>query len=48
VKVTRETVDLTQYPDLVVIYLGMRANNFRAIGRLLKLGLQIPDSARKP
>ena len=43
-KVTRQTVDLSQYPDLVVIYLGMRANTFGAIGRILKLGPQIQKS----
>lgn len=31
-KVTRETVDLSAYPDLVVIYLGLRVNAWRGIG----------------
>jgi hypothetical protein len=29
-RMTRTTVDLTQYPDLVVIYLGMRAHSCAA------------------
>lgn len=28
-KVNRQTVDLSGYPDLVVIYLGMRVNTNR-------------------
>jgi len=43
-KVQRETVDLSEFPDLVVIYLGMRANSIRAIGRIAKLGPQIAKS----
>lgn len=31
----RETVDLSPYPDLVVIYLGMRVNTFAGIKTLL-------------
>ena len=30
-KVSRQTVDLSAYPDLVVIYLGMRVNAFTAL-----------------
>ncbi len=40
-KVRRETVDLSAYPDLVVIYLGMQARSLRGVGTILKLGPQI-------
>jgi fumigallin biosynthesis monooxygenase-like protein len=47
--VDRRTVDLTQYPDLVVIYLGMRVNAFFGLKTLLGLGPQIKGSvAAKP
>jgi hypothetical protein len=35
------TVDLTAYPDLVVIYLGMRVRTFAGIKTLLGFGPQI-------
>ncbi len=44
-RVERRTVDLAQYPDLVVIYLGMRVNTWTGIKRLLGLGPQIQKSA---
>jgi hypothetical protein len=37
----RQTVDLSAYPDLVVIYLGMRVNVFRGIKTLLGFGPKI-------
>jgi hypothetical protein len=40
----RETVDLDQYPDLVVIYLGMRVNTFAGIKTLLGFGPKISQS----
>ncbi len=40
----RETVDLTQYPDLVVIYLGMRVNALAGIKTLLGFGPKISQS----
>jgi hypothetical protein len=43
-KVERRTVDLSQYPDLVVIYLGMRANSFKGMRAIMKLGPQIQKS----
>jgi hypothetical protein len=43
-RVTRETVDLSAYPDLIVIYLGMRVNSPRGVLRFLQLGKQIRDS----
>ena len=46
VRVDRRTVDLTAYPDLVVIYLGMRVRRPRGLTRLLGLGPQIDKSWR--
>jgi hypothetical protein len=43
-RVNRQTVDLSSYPNLVVIYLGMRVNSLRGVGRLLKVGPQIQKS----
>ena len=40
-RVNRQTVDLSQYPDLVVVYLGMRANALAGMKTLLRLGPQI-------
>jgi hypothetical protein len=45
-KVERRTVDLSAYPDLVVIYLGMRVNAFAGLKRLMGLGPQIADSVK--
>lgn len=43
------TVDLSAYPDLVVIYLGMRANSLRGIKTLLEFGPRISSAvAAKP
>lgn len=39
--VHRQTVDLSFYPDLVVIYLGMRVNAWTGVKTLLGLGPQI-------
>ena len=48
-KVDRQTVDLSGYPDLVVIYLGMRVNRLFGVKTLLGLGPQIQHSvAAKP
>jgi hypothetical protein len=44
-RVTRSTVDLSGYPDLVVIYLGMRALNVRGLRTLVRLGKEIRRSA---
>jgi len=44
-KVNRQTVDLSAYPDLVVIYLGMRVNRLTGIKTLLGFGPQIANSA---
>src|SRR5690349_18641435 len=41
--VDRRTVDLSGYPDLVVIYLGMRVNVLSGLKTVMKLGPQIRD-----
>jgi hypothetical protein len=43
-RVERRTVDLSGYPDLVVIYLGMRVNRITGIKTLLGFGPQISSS----
>jgi len=43
-KVDRRTVDLSGYPDLVVIYLGMRVNAIAGIKTLLGFGPKIAQS----
>jgi hypothetical protein len=40
----RETVDLSQFPDLVVIYLGMRVNTWTGVKTLLGFGPKIAQS----
>lgn len=40
----RETVDLADYPDLVVIYLGMRVNSLRGVRTLARSGPRIQRS----
>jgi hypothetical protein len=48
-KVERQTVDLSAFPDLVVIYLGMRVNAWAGLKTLIGLGPQIRDSVdQKP
>lgn len=42
--VNRQTVDLSSYPDLVVIYLGMKLRTFSGIKTLIGLGPQIEKS----
>ena len=37
-KAERRTVDLSAYPDLVVIYLGQRVNSLKGLWTTLKLG----------
>jgi Domain of unknown function (DUF4188) len=44
-RVERRTVDLSSYPDLVVIYLGMRVNRITGIKTLLGFGPKISSSA---
>ncbi|HUK48270.1 MAG TPA: DUF4188 domain-containing protein [Terriglobales bacterium] len=48
-KVERQTVDLSAYPDLVVIYLGMRVNALTGLKTLFGFGPRISNSvAAKP
>lgn len=42
--VARRTVDLSKYPDLVVIYLGMRVNTLRGLFTLLSFGPKISEA----
>ena len=43
-RVERQTVDLSGFPDMVVVYLGMRVRRPRGLLRLLGLGPQIQKS----
>jgi hypothetical protein len=43
-QVHRRTVDLSAYPDLVVIYLGMRVNAFAGLKTLFGFGPKIANS----
>jgi hypothetical protein len=43
--VERRTVDLSDYPNLTVIYLGMRVNRIKGIKMLMRIGRQISASA---
>lgn len=48
-KVSRRTVDLSQYPNLVVVYLGMRVNRLTGVKTLLGFGPRISKSvAERP
>jgi hypothetical protein len=48
-RVHRQTIDLSAYPDLVVIYLGLRVNALTGLKTVLGLGPQIDASvAAKP
>jgi hypothetical protein len=40
----RRTVDLSAFPDLVVIYLGMRVNELRGLKTILRFGPKIAKS----
>ena len=42
--VNRRTVDLSPYPNLVVVYLGMRVNRLTGLKTLLGFGPRIADS----
>jgi hypothetical protein len=45
--VTRQTVDLSAFPDMVVIYLGMRVNAWVGLKTLLGLGPQITNAVKQ-
>ncbi|MEO8482266.1 MAG: phenylacetaldoxime dehydratase family protein [Acidobacteriota bacterium] len=40
-RIDRRTVDLSGYPDLVVIYLGMRVNMFKGMKTVIGFGPQV-------
>src|SRR4051812_5458677 len=44
IAIPRHTVDLSSYPDLVVIYLGMQVRNFKGLATFLTLGPEIDQS----
>ncbi len=43
-KVNRQTVDLSEFPDLIVVYLGMRVRSPKGIRRFIQLGREIAAS----
>ena len=45
--VNRRTVDLSQYPDLVVVYLGMRVNRITGLKTLFGFGPRISQSVKE-
>jgi hypothetical protein len=45
-RVERRTVDLAAYPDLVVVYLGLRVNAIAGVKTLSGLGPRIADSVK--
>jgi hypothetical protein len=45
--VRRVTVDLGQYPDLVVVYLGMRVNRITGLKTLIGFGPRIANSVKE-
>jgi hypothetical protein len=48
-RVTRQTVDLSGFPDLVVIYLGMKVRSLRGLLTVLSFGPRISSAvAEKP
>lgn len=44
-KVSRQTIDLSGYPNLVVIYLGMRVNALTGLKTVFGFGPKIANSA---
>ena len=47
--IDRSTVDLSAYPDLIVVYLGMKVLSFQGLGAVLSLGPRIEQAvAAKP
>ena len=43
-RVNRQTVDLSEYPDLVIVYLGMRVNRLTGLKTVFGFGPQIAAS----
>lgn len=46
-RLQRQTVDLAKYPELVIIYLGMKVNQLRGVGTVMKFGPQISRSVEQ-
>jgi hypothetical protein len=44
--VPRTTVDLSQFPDLVVIYLGMRVRSLRGVKTVFRFGPKIANAVK--
>jgi hypothetical protein len=44
---SRETVDLSDYPDMVVIYLGMKVTAWQGLKTLIGLGPQIDKAGKE-
>ena len=44
----RRSVDLSAWPDLVVIYLGMRVRSFRGLATLARIGRGLADLRKSP
>lgn len=44
--VNRQTVDLSCYPDLIVLYLGMRVNHLYGIRTFFSFGRKISESVK--
>jgi hypothetical protein len=44
----RSSVDLTGYPDLVVIYLGFQAKNLKGVRSLLRIGRGLATIRKNP
>ena len=45
--VNRQTVNLSEFPDLVVVYLGMRVRELRGLGKLFRTGREIQAAVNK-
>ena len=45
-RVNRQTVDLSAYPDLIVMYLGMRVNHLYGIRTFFSFGRKISSIGR--
>jgi hypothetical protein len=43
-RVTRQTIDLSDYPDLIVLYLGMRVNRWYGVRTFLSFGNKIGEA----
>jgi len=45
--IQRQAADLAAYPNLVVIYLGMRVYSLRGLTTLLRVGSEVRKAANK-